>query len=180
MIVWITLLAVVVIASVVAVLRLRGRPADPTRGSSEPTPTVPLDMGATIRSYVIPGRLLRNSPRKLDPSAEEATLPRYARATVERVSESGAKMGSWELLRGRSRLGRESDNHVVLDDERVSLHHALISVRDGVYWLEDLGSTNGTFVGEDKRVMAAHALSDGEELRLGGVVLIFRGTPARV
>jgi pSer/pThr/pTyr-binding forkhead associated (FHA) protein len=66
----------------------------------------------------------------------------------------------------------------VLDDERVSLHHALISVRDGVYWLEDLGSTNGTFVGEDKRVMAAHALTDGEELRLGGVVLIFRGTPA--
>ena len=65
----------------------------------------------------------------------------------------------------------------VLDDERVSLHHALITVRDGVYWLEDLGSTNGTFVGEDQRVMAAHPLVDGEALRLGGVVLVFRGTP---
>ena len=67
---------------------------------------------------------------------------------------------------------------MVLDDERVSLHHALITVRDGVYWLEDLGSTNGTFVGDATRVMAAHPLVDGEEIRLGGVVLVFRGVPA--
>jgi pSer/pThr/pTyr-binding forkhead associated (FHA) protein len=92
------------------------------------------------------------------------------------VSEGGSRESSWPLLRGRTRLGRDSDNHVVLDDERVSLHHALITVRDGIYWIEDLGSTNGTFVGDDdQRVMAAHPLLDGERLRLGGVVLVFHG-----
>jgi hypothetical protein len=177
MIVWVALLAAVAVGVVVAVLRLRRKPVDP-RAVSHATPTVPVEMGATIRSYVIPQRWLRSSPGKDDRSADAAALPQYAKATVERISEAGARMGSWELLRGRTRLGRDADNHVVLDDERVSLHHALITVRDGVYWLEDLGSTNGTFVGEERRVMAAHPLVDGDELRLGGVVLVFRGSAA--
>jgi pSer/pThr/pTyr-binding forkhead associated (FHA) protein len=106
---------------------------------------------------------------------EEQQHPQYSSATVDRMSETGSPIASWNLLRGRTRLGRDSDNHVVLDDERVSLHHALITVRDGVYWVEDLGSTNGTFVGDDKRVMEGHALVDGDQVRLGGVVLVFRG-----
>jgi hypothetical protein len=178
MIVWITVLAIVAIALVVGLSRLRARPTDPSGAPSDRAPTVPVETGATIRSYVLPKRWLRSSPERDDPSADAASLPTYARATLERVAEAGSQAGSWELLRGRTRLGRDSDNHIVLDDERVSLHHALITVRDGVYWLEDLGSTNGTFVGEDQRVMAAHALVDGEALRLGGVVLVFRGIPA--
>ena len=178
-VVWITLLAIVVIASVLWLLRPRAASRANRRARSRAdAPTVPVEMGATIRSYVIPKRWLRSSPAKERAGGEVAALPRYSSATVERVNEAGVKTGSWELLRGRTRLGRDADNHVALDDERVSLHHALITVRDGVYWLEDLGSTNGTFVGEAKRVMAAHPLVDGEELRLGGVVLVFRGTPA--
>ena len=105
-------------------------------------------------------------------------LDRAQRRILDGISftlNAGSTGVSWSLLRGRTRLGRDPDNHVVLDDERVSLHHALITVRDGVYWLEDLGSTNGTFVGDDKRVMAAHALVDGDQVRLGGIVLAFRG-----
>ena len=97
----------------------------------------------------------------------------YRSAQVE--MEEGPQVGNpWPLLAGRTRLGRESDNHVVLDDERVSLHHAQINVRDGVYWLEDLGSTNGTFLGEDERVMKPYPLEDGDKFRLGGLVLVFR------
>jgi hypothetical protein len=177
MIVWVVLLGAIVAGLLVVLARLRRKPADP-RTVSHPTPTVPVEMGATIRSYVIPQRWLRSSPGKGDRSADAASFPHYAKATVERISEAGAQMGSWELLRGRTRLGRDADNHVVLDDERVSHHHALITVRDGVYWLEDLGSTNGTFVGEERRVMAAHPLTDGEVLRLGGVMLVFRGSQA--
>jgi hypothetical protein len=179
MIVWITLLAIVTITLVVALLRVRARSTDLPRPEAHGLPTLPVDStGATIRSYVLPKRWLRSSPEKNDSETAAADHPRYSKATVERVGETGAAAGSWELLRGRTRLGRDSDNHVVLDDERVSAHHALITVRDGVYWLEDLGSTNGTFVGEEKRVMTAHPLVDGEEVRLGGVLLMFRGTPA--
>ena len=180
MVIWLTLLAIVVVASVVALLRVRRAPPPgptPSPGSDH-TPTVPVDVSSTIRSYVMPKRGLRGSPGASRASEADAAPPRYAKATVDRVNEAGARTGSWELLRGRTRLGRDTDNHVVLDDERVSLHHALITVREGVYWIEDLGSTNGTFVGDASRVMAAYPLTDGEEIRLGGVVLVFRGVPA--
>ena len=52
-------------------------------------------------------------------------------------------------------------------------HHAEISKREGTYWLEDLGSTNGTYVG-NQRLRSAHPLEDGEQISLGGVLLIFR------
>jgi hypothetical protein len=180
MVIWITLLAIVVIALVLGLVRLRSRPRAAEHPPAPPlrsAPPTPGEYGATIRSYIVPKRWLSSKPDQDRASDETVEHPQYARATVERVSEGGSRSGTWDLLRGRTRLGRDSDNHVVLDDERVSLHHALITVREGVYWLEDLGSTNGTFVGEEKRVMAAHPLVDGEEIRLGGVVLVFRGTP---
>jgi hypothetical protein len=157
-----------------------------TRGSSPPSAslpgdtrqrkdTLPMEMGATIRSYVIPNRWLRSPPGAQRARAAAVEHPRYTSATLERGGDGGPG-AQWQLLRGRTRLGRDSDNHVVLDDERVSLHHALITVREDVYWLEDLGSTNGTFVGDDQRVMTPHPLQDGEVMRLGGVVLVFRAT----
>jgi FHA domain-containing protein len=176
MAIWITVIAI----ALVGFLFLGWiRPRRGAQGASPPpgkTPTVPVELGATIRSYIIPNRWLRAPPPVHRTRPEDAAHPRYAKASVERIGESGAPAGSWPLLRGRTRLGRDSDNHVVLDDERVSLHHALITVREGGYWLEDLGSTNGTFLGDDTRVMTAHALADGDQLRLGGVVLTFRGT----
>jgi hypothetical protein len=179
MAIWITVIAIVAVALVGGAI-WRGRSRPPTAGTGDVArkDTAPVPLGATIRSYVIPDRWLRAPPRSQRSTAEAAQHPRYAGATVARVGDT-AKSATWELLRGRTRLGRESDNHVVLEDERVSLHHALITVREGVYWLEDLGSTNGTFVGDDRRVMAAHPLVDGEEIRLGGVVLVFHGRPER-
>jgi hypothetical protein len=44
-------------------------------------------------------------------------------------------------------LGRKSDNEIVIDNPRVSSHHAVISYMGGnKYQIEDVGSTNGTFV----------------------------------
>lgn len=62
-------------------------------------------------------------------------------------------------------LGRDLDNTVVLADEDVSGHHAVVTVRpDGAY-VTDLRSTNGTWLG-GVRVGEAR-LADGDELRLG-------------
>jgi hypothetical protein len=191
MAIWLTVIAILLIALVTIVIgwnRMR-RSASPSVGDLPPDTrprkdTLPMEMGATIRSYMIPNRWLRAPPAASRARAAAAEHPRYSSATLERGGDgssgpaplSATPAAQWQLLRGRTRLGRDSDNHVVLDDERVSLHHALITVRDGVYWLEDLGSTNGTFVADDQRVMAAHPLRDGEVIRLGGVVLTFRAT----
>ncbi|MFN8610625.1 MAG: GGDEF domain-containing protein [Vulcanimicrobiota bacterium] len=62
-------------------------------------------------------------------------------------------------------LGRGADCTLVLDEAGISRNHARI-VREGdEYWLEDLGSTNGTYV-QDQEIQR-HALKDGDRLELG-------------
>ena len=45
-------------------------------------------------------------------------------------------------------LGRAPENNIVLDDEATSAQHACLYQKDGVWWLEDLGSRNGTRLNE--------------------------------
>ncbi|MDY0006764.1 MAG: FHA domain-containing protein [Spongiibacteraceae bacterium] len=71
-----------------------------------------------------------------------------------------------------TRLGRHPDNDIQIDDLSVSGHHArliqspnryLPDVTD--YFVEDLGSTNGTFV-NDQRIEGRHLLGSNDVLRL--------------
>lgn len=69
-------------------------------------------------------------------------------------------------------LGRSLDNDVVLDDRRVSRHHAHIKRRYGKYCLYDLGSVNGTFVNGQR--IDECVLRQGDLISLGGIELVFR------
>lgn len=67
-------------------------------------------------------------------------------------------------------LGRADDASVRIDDPEVSWRHARV-YRSGVaYLVEDLGSTNGTRV-EDERIARPRRLGDGDRVRIGGAVL---------
>lgn len=86
--------------------------------------------------------------------------------------EQGAEPGRQFPLRPVTALGRAEDNDLPLADPFASAHHALIFWREGQWWLEDLGSHNGTlFNGErlDKPV----ALATGDRLRIGETELRF-------
>jgi diguanylate cyclase (GGDEF)-like protein len=72
---------------------------------------------------------------------------------------------------GESVLGRSTDAQVNLDAESVSRRHARITVGDGHAELEDLGSTNGSFV-NDRKVERC-ALKDGDIIRVGAAILKF-------
>jgi two-component system, cell cycle response regulator len=65
-------------------------------------------------------------------------------------------------------IGRRSECSLVLKYEGVSRNHAQISLRDGVYILEDLGSANGTLV--QGRKVQRHRLQDGDVLQFGPLV----------
>ncbi|HEX6464425.1 MAG TPA: FHA domain-containing protein [Vicinamibacterales bacterium] len=77
------------------------------------------------------------------------------------------------LTEGDNLVGRGADASVWIDAPGVSRHHARIVVRQGEATLEDLGSKNGTYVG-DSRVSIPHRLVNGDQIRLGSVVLTFR------
>jgi hypothetical protein len=68
-------------------------------------------------------------------------------------------------------LGRALDNDVVLDDPRVSRHHAQLRVRQGRYVLYDTGSSGGTFV--NQRAVSEVVLNAGDVISLAGAQIIF-------
>lgn len=69
-------------------------------------------------------------------------------------------------------IGRAVENDVVIVSKRVSREHARIW-RDGRKWkIEDQGSTNGTFL-NDERVLTAAPLRDGDRISIGEVTFVF-------
>jgi pSer/pThr/pTyr-binding forkhead associated (FHA) protein len=70
-------------------------------------------------------------------------------------------------------IGRNPECALVVDDDFASGRHARLFIRDGAWWVEDLGSTNGTFLGGD-RLTTAQPVSVGSTLRIGRTVLELR------
>jgi hypothetical protein len=61
-------------------------------------------------------------------------------------------------------LGRQGN--LVVNDEHASGHHALILPAHGLWYVEDLGSTNGTWL-NGRRIMASQRLKKGDKIRIG-------------
>jgi Mg-chelatase subunit ChlD len=140
---------------------------------NEPGPTPPCEAGESDPSPLSSPKE-PNKRRTVFAAASVSDRPPYDTAAL--VYLAGPRAGSRvPLSQGRVTLGREEDNNVVLDEDRVSRHHAAITEENGVFWLEDLGSANGTFVNESLRITGRHALASGDTLRLGGVVFRFVG-----
>ena len=67
-------------------------------------------------------------------------------------------------------LGRDVNNTIVVDDPFVSTDHAVLTFRGRSWYIEDLGSTNGTFV-NGVQVETVAPLGFGDEVQLGEVRL---------
>lgn len=79
-------------------------------------------------------------------------------------------------------LGREPGCDFLLDDKAVSSQHARLSYHHQQWWLEDLASTNGTYL-NDEAVTSPVVVTDGDELRLGHVgirIEIGQATPKKL
>ena len=70
-------------------------------------------------------------------------------------------------------VGRAADNSVVLQDDYVSSRHARFFAQDGRWYVEDLGSTNGTQVGGN-RISNQVPLNVGTTVRMGKTLLEVR------
>ena len=78
--------------------------------------------------------------------------------------------GHVTLDEGEHVLGRDPDVEIFLNSSGVSRRHALITISAGGATIEDLGSKNGTFVG-DQRVAGSRSLGDGDIIGVGSVKL---------
>lgn len=91
---------------------------------------------------------------------------------VATITEQTSGKSMCHILGTRTTLGRSIDNTIQLSENAVSSHHAVISVQPGGgFMLEDLNTTNGSFIGSEK--IRRRFLRDGDVITLGGVDIRF-------
>jgi hypothetical protein len=88
---------------------------------------------------------------------------------VLRVGPSPGKV--YPLMKNELTIGRDINNEIVINDSEISRRHCRLVMSGDSYMIEDLGSTNGTWV-NDQRLTAAHQLVHGESFRLGDNVVL--------
>lgn len=82
-----------------------------------------------------------------------------------------------ELARMPFLIGRQHDNLLIINDEQVSAHHARITFDGSGYYIEDLVSTNGTFV-DGMSINTATQLTPDCLIKIGGTLLKFECYPS--
>ena len=90
-------------------------------------------------------------------------------ARLRQISPAGVGRDIFHLSRPDIVLGREIGDIIFSEDEFMSRRHAQVSYRSGRGQLEDLGSSNGTFL----RLRGPHGLASGDLIRLGDELLRF-------
>jgi DNA-binding winged helix-turn-helix (wHTH) protein len=103
----------------------------------------------------------------------EDTVPQSAVAMTDTTTYWILGEGRIRLVEGTNILGRDAEATIWFDRPGVSRLHARVVVGPHGATLEDLGSTNGTWL-RGERVVAPTALRDGDDIRLGPVVVTFR------
>jgi pSer/pThr/pTyr-binding forkhead associated (FHA) protein len=117
---------------------------------------------------------LTDAERNLRPALEHGVVvfgtpvrPPWAR--LRQVTPASVTRDIFHLTRPDVVLGRETGDIVFSDDEFMSRRHAQIAFRNGRGHLEDLGSSNGTFL----RLRGPHGLNSGDLIRMGDELLRF-------
>ena len=150
-----------------------------------PPPTAdPVHLPVSVTSIGVP-------PVSYEPEPVSAAIvsePRGGAAHASLVIERGDSPGTeFPLVEDESTIGRwDADNGVFPDvdldahdsDAKVSRRHARIVRNNGSYYIEDLGSTNGTYVNRGRRLLPGNAqiLNDGDEVIVGKTFLRFQLT----
>ncbi|MBK9141800.1 MAG: FHA domain-containing protein [Candidatus Melainabacteria bacterium] len=100
-------------------------------------------------------------------SDNDSSMPTAVNVVVQKT---GQKI---PLKTTKVKIGRDPTNQVVVaEDTFASRHHAWITFEDGDFWIEDLGSTNGTLL-NGHPVVKRQVLSTGDKIRVGHTELTF-------
>jgi hypothetical protein len=135
----------------------------------------------TIRADLFGPKVKRLPQAATPPPASPAPIAGLATAPpapAPHTSQSGELVFLDGPLRGRRltlrdqpiTIGRDSDSGLVLHDDYVSSYHARLSPSGSGWVLEDLGSTNGTYVG-GRRISGSVPLRPGIPVKIGSTVL---------
>ena len=113
------------------------------------------------------GRVASVPPRAAAPGRRRGRGPRTLVVTAGPLTGTKITLGEQPIL-----IGRADDSTLVLTDDFASSRHARLTNRGGQWYVEDLGSTNGTLV--NGRRITRQPLANGDVIRIGHSVLVYR------
>jgi len=87
---------------------------------------------------------------------------------VTRGSNAGSKFA---IVSDVTSIGRHPESSIFLDDVTVSRRHAEVRRRGGAFFLADVGSLNGTYVGGERAEEVA--LAEGDQIQIGKFKMVF-------
>jgi pSer/pThr/pTyr-binding forkhead associated (FHA) protein len=134
---------------------------------------------SVIRSDMFGARVAREGAqeRKAAKAAAKTRAkpakPRRGTPTAVAIVEGGNKGEVVSLDKAPLLIGRGNDAAIRLDDDYVSTRHARIGASGDQWYVEDLGSTNGTYVG-NARISQPTAIALGTQIRIGKSILELR------
>ncbi len=110
----------------------------------------------------------------------EPTMMGQGRPSATLVIRQGPQAGmSFPLSGGQAIIGREEGLEISLQDPEASRRHARVSWQAGQFVIEDLGSTNGTFV-NGVQITAPQMLNSGDSVGVGQTALVFQVAGAQM
>ncbi len=107
----------------------------------------------------------------------DATIVSGGRPAARFVVKQGPQIGiTFPILQSKTCMGREETCDVRVQDAEASRRHCELIWRDGAFWVQDLGSSNGTFV-NGKQITAPTKLSAGDKIGVGQTVMVLELEP---
>ncbi|HVX55237.1 FHA domain-containing protein FhaB/FipA [Nocardioides sp.] len=130
---------------------------------------------SVIRSDMFGARVADGpkAPAKGKEKRQKQVKPRRGAPTHVLVVEGRSQGERADLSQAPILIGRGADAAIVLDDDYVSTRHARIAASGEQWFVEDLGSTNGTYIGS-VRINQPTAIGVGTRVRIGKTILELR------
>jgi hypothetical protein len=105
---------------------------------------------------------------------DDQTVLAWGQPQASLVVRQGAQVGTtFSIVMPEAVLGRDETAEISVRDPEVSRRHARVIWQSGSYYVEDLGSTNGTFLNGDL-VVSPQALQPGDTIGIGQTLLVFQ------
>jgi len=142
----------------------------PDLPSEKPTELTPGEAAGGDKTMILGGGQIQPKP----PGEMDKTMMAQRTFPYIMITSPDQKGRRIDLGDGTFKIGRASDNDLVLQNSMVSTHHAEITVSGHQYAIKDLNSTNGILV--NGKVVKSHKLRNGDEVVVGETAFVFEGS----
>jgi hypothetical protein len=145
----------------------QARPRAPAAPQIPGQPYMPQAPASDFQQYAAP------APGAMPYPSQAAPAPNMPQAVL-RLRRRGGQAGAeqvYRLDREVTQIGRHVSNDIVVNDRRVSRHHAQVRYENGRFVIYDLGSLNG--IGINRTNVRQHTLRDGDLVSVGSYDFIF-------